>query len=209
MRGTDIAGKRFGRWLVLSRNGASKDRSALWACLCDCGIQKTVKASTLKDGSSKSCGCYGREVASAGCIKRLTLHGETVGKNSRIYRIWANMLSRCENEKFDSYKHYGARGIKVCDEWHSFIRFLSDMGRPSVDQSIDRIDPNGNYSPENCRWASKSTQMNNKRNNVFLEIDGVRKTVAQWSLEPESVKAKTIYHRIKKGWDHKSAVFEV
>jgi len=204
----DIAGQRFGRWVAISYSHEKPGSGAMWNCVCDCGTVKLVKRSSILRGESKSCGCLQRERSSAACIKRLTVHGETAGGNSRVYRIWANMNSRCSNPKFDSYPYYGGRGIKVCDEWKTFSNFLRDMGKPEAGQSIDRIDGRCDYEPGNCRWATQTEQSNNRSKNVWLEINGQRKTVAQWALEPGAVAIKTIYARAAKGWVPHRAVFE-
>ena len=101
---------------------------------------------------------------------RLTTHGETAGKNSRVYRIWANMRSRCDNPKFDAYPYYGGRGIKTCEAWKVFGNFLKDMGHPPDGFSIDRIDSGGDYEPSNCKWSSKKEQANNKSSNLRFEM---------------------------------------
>lgn len=202
----DISGLSFGRLKVISHAGTA-NKGSLWNCLCECGNVAIVRAKCLKSGSTMSCGCLHKQRSAEACIKRLTKHGKTAGGNTRVYRIWANMISRCTNANFDSYKYYGGRGITVCNRWLEFTNFLKDMGEPGEKESIDRIDSNGNYEPENCRWATRGTQMNNTRRNVFLEIYGRSLTVAQWSNEPNAVPAKTIYCRLKNGWGAEDAVF--
>ena len=206
-RAYDLMGRRFERLLVVERAGSTADRMALWRCVCDCGGEKTTTTRNLTSGAAKSCGCYHKERSAEACRARLLKHGHTAGGNSRTYRIWANMVSRCTNEKFDSYPYYGGRGIVVCDRWREFTLFLEDMGEAPADMSIDRVDSNGPYALENCRWASKMQQANNRRGNVILNIDSESMTVAQWALRDGAAPAKTIYDRIARGWGHKDAVF--
>ena len=125
-----------------------------------------------------------------------TTHGM---KYTDEYRIWCHMRSRCENPNFIGYKHYGGRNIKICAEWALFVNFYKDMGqRPSKKHSIDRIDPNGNYEPSNCRWATMKTQQNNRTNNVIYTYNGKTATLAQL-CEEHKCKYKTVYHRLTKG----------
>ena len=206
-RAYDLMGRRFERLLVVERAGSTANRMALWRCVCDCGGEKTTTTRNLTSGAAKSCGCYHKERSAEACRARLLKHGHTAGGNSRTYRIWANMVSRCTNEKFDSYPYYGGRGIVVCDRWREFTLFLEDMGEAPAGMSIDRVDSNGPYALENCRWASKTQQANNHRGNVILNIDSESMTVAQWALRDGAAPAKTIYDRIARGWGHKDAVF--
>jgi hypothetical protein len=121
---------------------------------------------------------------------------------------WLGIGQRCNNPKANRYENYGGRGVKVCERWKSFWMFLEDMGRrPSKKHSIDRIDVNGDYCPENCRWATAKQQMNNTRWNVILEIDGVSKNITQWS-EFSGTNRDTIRRRVERGWDVRRAVFE-
>lgn len=203
----DLKGQVFGRLKVVEYVGTVA-RSAVWRCVCECGNEISTKAKTLRSGETKSCGCLHREISARLCRDRLTKHGKTAGGNSRVYRIWSNMVSRCTNPNFDAYPYYGGRGISVCDRWRLFENFLQDMGEPGPDESIDRIDPNGHYEPGNCRWVVRADQARNTRRNVFLELDGRRMTISQWANEPGAAPLKTIYARVAQGWDAKRAVFQ-
>lgn len=158
-RFVNITGNRYGRLVVVSYLG-KKGKSHLWNCRCDCGQEKIIYANNLKKGDSKSCGCLQKEIVS---IKNTT-HGMT---ETPMYDVWQSMKWRCVNPENHNYKHYGGRGITVCERWlHSFENFFADMGlRPSPELSIDRIDNNGNYELSNCRWATKGEQNSNTRRN--------------------------------------------
>jgi hypothetical protein len=160
----NLTGMKFGHWTVLAlhpkRVRFSSCIEALWLCSCDCGVERLVLGSNLRNGKSKSCGCLSRETTR----KRSTKHGHARrGKQSRIYNRWQNMRRRCYDPNNISYPYYGARGITVCERWHSFANFFADMGNPPRGKSLDRINVNGNYEPGNCRWASIFEQARNKR----------------------------------------------
>lgn len=144
----------FGNWVVIGF-GSRIGTSACWQCRCVCGAVKNVKEHRLLSGESLSCGC----------IKK-GRHGHAAyreGKRSSTYGVWTNMWSRCTNPKCPAYRYYGERGITVCDRWRKFENFLADMGEKPENLSIDRIHVNGNYEPDNCRWADAKTQANNQR----------------------------------------------
>jgi len=162
----NLLGQRFGLLVVAEYAGLSHDKKATWKCICDCGVEKVILSRSLKFGSSKSCGCVRKENAAIAVAKTLTVHGKTSGGNSKIYRIWSNMMTRCGNPKASNYKYYGGRGISVDKRWHSFLSFYQDMGECPDGLTLDRIDVNGNYSKENCRWADWATQCANKRKNI-------------------------------------------
>ena len=192
----DLTGQRFGRLIVLSRESGSK-----WKCLCDCGNEIIASGSNLKSGNTTSCGCYAKE-----CIGKVNLiHG---GSNSSLFSVWADMRSRCTNNNRKCYKYYGGRGIKVCTEWEDFENFrkwsLENGYEPGL--SIDRIDVNGDYCPDNCRWATKEIQANNTRVNVYLTISGETLTAAQWSKK-YGLCESTVCWRHRHGWSDEECVF--
>lgn len=198
---SNFIGMRFGRLTVISFE-YYKNRQSRWKCLCDCGKETIVRQDHLKDGSTKSCGCFRREEQSHKAKK----HGQ---KGTRLYGIWNNMKFRCENPNAESYKDYGGRGIKVCTEWeHDFESFYKwAMNNGYADNlTIDRIDVNGNYEPSNCRWATIFVQSNNKRNTRFLTFNGQTKSIREWSIIT-GIKSCTLADRVfRLGWSVEQAL---
>lgn len=188
----DRTGIKYGRLTALSVFPSDKPNKR-WLCRCDCGTECIVIGSKLASGHTKSCGCYKSEVNSA----KSKIHGTS---NTPTFNVWQHMHRRCNDQKNQAFKNYGGRGIKVCERWSKFENFFADMGEKPEGMSIDRIDNNKGYSPDNCRWATKEEQANNTRWNVFLETpDGERLTLSQFCKKTgknyEAVKSK----RLRKG----------
>lgn len=203
----DLRGSRFGRLVVLDVEPQKAKVSHKWLCRCECGKEAWVQGNNLRSGKTKSCGCIQREKA-AQQAKVMghanTTHGRTA---SSEYLAWHNMWQRCENPKAVGYSRYGARGIKVCERWQTFENFFADMGpKPSPDHSIDRYpDQNGNYEPENCRWATEKEQQRNRSDNVLLEFDGRVQCISAWA-EEKGLSKERLWTRLKNGWSVEDAI---
>jgi hypothetical protein len=190
----DLTGQRFGRLVAIEHAGRvvnkSGFRTTLWRCKCDCGKESIVRYPLLVSGNTRSCGCLEREnkermVKLAQRVNRKSVSKDFTGtlENHPLYKTWKSMLMRCNNPNVRGYKHYGGRGIKVCDRWSGdlgFENFINDMGeRPTLDHTLDRIDVNGNYEPSNCRWATTEQQMNNRTDNSRILLNGESITCSQ------------------------------
>ena len=198
----NLVDKRFGRLLVLGEtriaNGKNNQTIAACICKCDCGTVKTIRKDSLTSGRTTSCGCFQKEQAK----KLRTKHGMTSRGNSHpLYQVWKDMKLRCYYIKGKQYEHYGARGITVCPEWRtsfeSFFEWALANGYASGLQ-IDRIDVDGCYSPQNCRWVSVKQQARNKTNNVWLEYKG-KKMVLQDAAKESGIAKSTLQRRIQSG----------
>jgi len=193
---TDLSGSRFTRWQVVGPYGMIGPKLH-WVVKCDCGNFSVVMTSNLNQGLSRSCGCLQKETAS----KTMLVHGQgTFGKTkTRENRIWVSMIARCTNPNSAGWKNYGGRGISVCDRWrHSFLAFFEDMGKCADGYSLERRENNGNYCKENCYWATRKQQNNNKRSNVILQHEGISLTISQWS-EKAGINYGTLRSRLRDG----------
>ncbi len=159
-RRKDITGDVFHSLTVIGFSHIDKRRNSFWVCMCDCGNIVVVRGASLKNGHTKSCGCLAATTSAETCKRRNITHGKS---GSGAYVSWVNMLQRCLNSKNHKYKDYGGRGIVVCEKWKDFNEFYSDMGERPKDKSIERLDVNGDYTPENCVWATAEQQARNKR----------------------------------------------
>lgn len=187
----DLTNKKFGRLLVLKEVDTpenKKKKNLYWLCLCDCGNKKVICSKYLMTNNVLSCGCLQKE--------NKTKHGMC---GSSIYKKWIRMLGRCRNKNNFKYKDYGGRGVNVCEDWHKFENFYRDMGECPVGLSIDRIDNNGDYCKENCRWASMKEQNRNKRKTIFITYNGETKCLGEWA-EIKGIKYITLFKRIKRNW---------
>lgn len=185
-------GKRFGRLLVISKACSNRWGESFMMCQCSCGNKKSISLSKIRRGETKSCGCLSRELTS----ERLTKHGKT---HSSIFNIWISMKARCLNKGNHAYKNYGKRGIKICKRWMEFKNFYKDMGDKPCNLSLDRINNNGNYSPKNCRWATRKEQSNNCRTNNKLSLNGKIRNVTEWA-SILNISPFTLFNRKYIGW---------
>lgn len=206
----DLTGKKFYYLLVLNKTRKDKNGHWYWKCKCDCGNIKEILGSHLIQGNVKSCGCYNSKRASKFCKDK------TIIPNKRIMYIWQSMKQRCYNQKSISYKNYGAKGIKICDEWKNnpklFYNWAIENGYNEKAKygecTIDRIDVNGNYEPSNCRWIPMNKQVLNTSKNHYLELNEEKYTVYEWSIIT-GIKSSTILQRINKyHWSVKRALTE-
>lgn len=166
----DLTGQKFGKLKVIRRNGMNERRKALWLCKCDCGNEITAEGCLLRNGHIKSCGCLR--------IQIITKHGyANHSRVDRLYRVWKQIKCRCKNPKVKEYKYYGGRGIKLCEEWNDYEVFRKWALSHGYDKdaewgkcTIDRIDSNKNYEPDNCRWVDMKVQQNNKNKRGYLNV---------------------------------------
>lgn len=193
----DLQGKKYGKLTAVKRAENVKGRTR-WVCRCDCGNETVVSAGNLTSGAVKSCGC----------LKKNPINAKHKQSKTPLYRQWVSMIYRCHNPKNNAYKYYGARGIKVCDEWHDFTIFKKwvDETKPRGDFSIDRIDNDGDYCPENCKWSSAKKQANNRRSNVIISYNNEYHTLMEWS-EMLGFDYKNVHNRMYKlGWTFEKAI---
>ena len=179
----NLTGLRFGRLAIVARDHAPRTRTdAFWRCVCDCGVEVVVRADNLRAGTTSSCGCYARDLADQQRKPRATkkVRVPRSVEEKKLRAVWGAMVMRCHSPWHKNYEQYGARGITVCDRWRKFENFVADMGYPPSRGTIERVNNNKDYTPDNCVWASMKTQARNRRNTIWLEKDGVRLSLAEW-----------------------------
>ena len=184
----------FGRLTVL-RNVQRNE----WLCRCECGTEVVVKGFNLLRGNNKSCGCLKRSVLGDATRKHGLANSRVKGYASRAYGVWQAMRDRCSNKNRSDYHRYGGRGISVCERWaHSFENFYADMGEPPPKLTLERIDNNQGYSPENCRWDTRRSQVHNSTQIKRIVVDGVEQPLADW-LRHYGISKGTYYKRKRSG----------
>jgi len=191
----DLTGKRFGRLTVIGIDDRG-DRKTYYNCQCDCGNVKSVRSDSLIAGAIRSCGCMKKEQD----LENLTANHSHKMSGTRIYGIWQGIKKRCYNPHEARYDRYGGRGIKMCDEWResfqSFYNWATENGYEET-LSIDRIDNNGDYCPENCRWSDTQEQARNRSSNIRITIGNATKTLTEW-CEIFEVDSKLVFARYKR-----------
>lgn len=215
----NMVGEKCGRLTVLEFVGIKEsNRCALWKCRCECGNETIVSGTNLRKGFTRSCGCIADEYRKNkpeyvldAIRKKNSTHG---GSHDRLFKIWISMRSRCRDSNHPAYKWYGGKGVRVCKEWDedyaAFKTWAYENGYDDTAKmhhcSIDRIDPNGNYCPENCRWADIQTQAENKVSIALYEYNGEKHMMAEWARE-YGVHPDTLRWRLKKlGWPIEKAL---
>ena len=205
----DLTGQKFGMLEVIAFTGKRTEpgHNAIWLCRCDCGKFLEIRGSNLTTSRrpQKSCGC----IISERARQTSTKHG---GTKERLYQIWMGMRRRCGDPKIKDYPRYGARGIRVCDEWQDYSVFrewaMSNGYDPDAKFqkcTLDRIDPNGDYGPDNCRWVDIKTQENNRRNNHLIEYNGKTQNLTAWAREL-GIDVLLLRDRIRHGWSFERAI---
>jgi len=189
----DLTGKQFGRLTVISFSHFGKGTRSIWNCICSCGNKKKVVGFYL-GRNTNSCGCLSKETSIENGFK--TTHGLI---NTSTYGSWISMRRRCKNKKHQQYLNYGGRGIKVCERWNDFENFLADMGKRPKGMTIDRIDNNGDYKPENCKWSTQMEQLTNTRKTIYLTFEGYVMKLVDWASDL-GMSAKTFHSRKRMGW---------
>lgn len=204
MQAIDITGKRFESLVVLERVANDSSGNAKWKCLCDCGKVIEVSGNHLRTGHTKSCGCY--KIQKTKEVN--TKHGDC---NSRLYRVWSHMLSRCADTHGKNSKWYQEKGITVCKEWHSYTVFKEWALATGYDETaaygvctIDRIDTTKGYNPKNCRWVTAKVQARNRSTNKMIAYRGRVQSLAAW-CEELRIPYTVVQSRLYRGWSIEKA----
>lgn len=204
----DEVGNKYGRLTAIRYCGTSEKRKALWECQCDCGRLFIATGCKLRSGATKHCGCLANEHHGTG----YRTHGMTAGNRGKyngLYKTWTGMVQRCTNPNHVAYHRYGGRGVVVCDEWSKFIPFMEWAQANGFEKGleIDRMDNNGNYTPDNCRFVTGKANIRNRRNTLYVTYKGETKALATWA-EILGMPYYILYQRNKHGWDTERAFTE-
>ncbi len=196
----DLKDKEFDFLTVQHREGTHPTRRCpLWRCKCRCGAKPLVAAPELRSGAATSCGC--KKIAA---VKRLKYRHGLEGSSE--YRIWESLKKRCLNSKAANYKDYGGRGIRIALRWHDFVNFYADMGpRPSSKHSIERKENSGDYTPDNCRWATSKEQNRNRRNNRLITFNNETRCLQEWA-ELKGLTRVCLRDRLNASWSIEDAL---
>lgn len=196
---SQLSGQRFGRLLVGERIYPNQNGNTVWSCTCDCGNTKIVTAIQLRVGRTQSCGCLRRDRT----LEAVVTHGRS---KTRVYEIWAGMIRRCEDASHKNYDRYGGRGIKVCERWRSnFKDFLDDMGEPPQGHTIERKNNDGNYEPNNCKWASRKDQSRNTSKSILVDLGGQTMSLPE-ACEAVGLRYNSVYMRMRRGMPFSDAI---
>lgn len=205
---TSLIGKRFGRLVVKRFAGTDRFGNLRWECVCDCGNETVVRTNALRTGNTKSCGCLQREITSTN-FRTHGLSQGAHGETPRLYFVWTAMRKRCRNPKDKHHIYYGNRGITVCEEWSDYQKFhdwsMSNGYRSGL--TIERIDNNGNYEPNNCKWIPQKEQGWNTRKNRLITFHNATKCLAEWALKL-GMNDGTLRSRVHRGWTTERAFTE-
>lgn len=202
MKPVDIAGEKYGRLTPLYRVEPDKYGRSVWMCKCECGNKKKISANALRMGNTRSCGCLEKENRGLFGTRSKRTHRM---KGTRLYRIWQGTKNRALNRNDEHWPDYGGRGITICDEWKTSFEAFRDWSIANGyrdDLTIDRINVNGEYCPENCRWVTPADQQRNKRNNRYYEYKGESKLLQGWADE-FGVTRSMLWSKIRRGKEPK------
>lgn len=198
----DLTGRHFGRLTVMERSKNNKHNCVTWLCRCECGKTIVTRGDSLNSGRTLSCGCLSAEKTA----QRNYKHG---GIKTRLYHIWSAMIERCHNPNHKSYKNYGGRGVTVCDSWRTNFAIFQTWALVNGYRdglTIDRINNNNSYNPDNCRWITHKDQQYNKRDNHLITFNGETHTLTEWA-EITGINRNTLSARLNKlGWSAEKAL---
>lgn len=201
MIGTVTSNEVFGRLTTVGEVSSGN-----WACVCECGTKVVVRWHRLASGNNKSCGCLKRNVLGDNSRTHGMSNSRITGYSNKAYGVWQAMRDRCKNKNRKDYHRYGGRGIKVCERWDkSFKNFLTDMGVPPKGHTLDRINNDGDYTPNNCKWATRKEQVYNSSRVRLINVDGVVLSLTEW-LARYGTNKSTFYRRVKQGFSVTNAI---